>query len=495
MDLASADSLRWYLAELLLAGGCIAVLMLDVTTRLRERLGDVALVVVALAAVAVGFATGGDQGWLFGRMIVLDAFGSFFKLMIALAAMGAIWMSTRSRELEGEHPGEYYAVLLASTLGMFTMATASNLLTAYLGLEFVSLTSYVLAGFRRRDPRGAEASLKYLLYGGTASAMMLLGFGFLFGLTGTLEFGLLGEKLGVALANSSNTSVVFLSLVMVLAGMGYKIAMVPFHQWSPDVYEGSPLPVAAFLAVGSKTAGLALLVRFFYSALSTASGDGFWTTLPRIEWPALVTALAIVTMTVGNLTALRQTNLKRLLAWSSVAHAGYLLMGFVTLSDDGLKAMLFYVVVYYLMNLGAFATLLLLVNQTGREDLESLRGLAWRGGALPAVAMALFLFSLAGLPPLAGFVGKVYLFAAVVEKELWVLAGAAALNSVVGLYYYARVVRAMFLEQPEEGDPTVDIDAEGGVLVAILLAGTVGFGLYWAPVISFAERSIVFFGG
>jgi NADH-quinone oxidoreductase subunit N len=383
MGLESADSLRWYLAELTLAAGSILVLLLDATTRRKDRLGDIALLVVAGAALAVGFSTGADQGFLFHRMLVLDAFGTFFKLMLSLAAMGVIWMSTRSRELEGEHPGEYYSILLASTLGMFTMATAVNLLTAYLGLEFVSLTSYVLTGFLRGSSRGAEASLKYLLYGGTASAMMLVGFALLFGLTGTLEYGAFGGKLAVALAAPGNSSLVFLALVMVLAGFGYKIAMVPFHQWTPDVYEGAPLPIAAWLAVGSKSAGIALLVRFFYSALSTSAGDGSWATLRGIEWPTLVSVAAILTMTIGNLTALRQTSAKRLLAWSSVAHAGYMLMGFVTLSDDGLRAMLFYIVVYTLMNLGAFVVLMLVVAQTGSEDIDDLRGLAWRAARLP----------------------------------------------------------------------------------------------------------------
>jgi NADH-quinone oxidoreductase subunit N len=202
----------------------------------------------------------------------------------------------------------------------------------------------------------------------------------------------------------------------------------------------------------------------------------------------------MVTMTLGNLAALRQTNIKRLLAYSSIAHAGYTLMGFVALTDDGLRAMLFYVVVYYLMNLGAFAVLLQVLNNSGREDIESFRGLAWRGGALPAAAMAIFLFSLAGIPPFAGFIGKFYLFAAVVDRQMWTLAVVAGLNSVVALYYYARIVRTMYLDLPVDGDPVMVADTHNSMLIGLLVLGTLVFGVYWAPVIDFADRSLFFVG-
>ncbi|MBI5505883.1 MAG: NADH-quinone oxidoreductase subunit N [Deltaproteobacteria bacterium] len=494
MDLSNADSLAYHVPELVLAGGSIVVLLLDLFTRLKARLGEVALLVVATSVLAVGFGAGADQGYLFNRMVALDSFALFFKLLLGFAALGAIWMSTGSRELDGEHPGEYYSILLASTVGMFYMASATNLLTAYLALEFVSLTSYILAGFLRHRARGAEASLKYLIYGGVASGAMLYGFSLLYALTGTLDFIELGHRLSTVAAVPGNGAILFIAVVLSLAGIGYKIAMVPFHQWSPDVYEGAPLPITAFLAVGSKAAGMALLIRFFYPALSSPAGDGTWIALHGVGWPALMSVVAMATMTVGNLTALRQQNVKRLLAYSSIAHAGYMLMGFVVLSDAGLRAILFYTVVYYLMNLGAFAVLLLVVNQTGREDIEAFRGLAWRGGAPAAIAMLIFLFSLAGLPPFAGFIGKAYLFAAVIEQKMWLLAFVAAANSVVGLYYYARVARAMFLDQPLAGDPEIAVDLSNGLLIGMLLAGTLVFGLWWTPIVNFADRSLVFFG-
>jgi NADH-quinone oxidoreductase subunit N len=362
---------------------------------------------------------------------------------------------------------------------------------AYLALEFVSLTSYILTGFIKGSRRSSEAALKYLIYGGVSSGAMIYGMSLIFGLTGSLDYAVIGERL---VAGAANGPIIFVALVLVLVGIGYKLAMVPFHMWAPDVYEGAPLPVTAFLAVGSKAAGVAMLIRFFYPGISAFAGDGTWIPIAGVDWPGFMVMIAMVTMTLGNLAALRQTNIKRLLAYSSVAHAGYMLMGFVVLTDDGLKAMLFYLVVYYLMNLGAFAVLMMVLNNSGREDMDGFRGLAWRGGALPAAAMAIFLFSLAGVPPFAGFIGKFYLFAAVIKQQMWALAIVAGLNSVVALFYYARIVRAMYLDRPRDDDPVMTVDMHTSALVGVLTVLTLVFGLYWAPVIDFAERSLLFYG-
>jgi len=491
VDLNSVQSLAYSLPEAILAAGVIGILMLELVVRRKSILGDLALLIAAAACLAGALQAGGPQGWLFNRMVALDSFATFFKIVLGLAAFGAIWMSLGSKELRDQHPGEYYVVLLSCTLGMFYMASATNMLMAYLSLEFVSLTSYILSGFMKRSRRAGEAALKYLIYGGVASGAMVYGMSLIFGLTGTLDYAQLGPRLA---AVDGSGPVVFVATVLVLAGVGYKIAMVPFHMWAPDVYEGAPLPVTAFLAVGSKAAGVAMLVRFFYPGISSLSTDGTWVPAGAVDWQSLMVMVAMVTMTLGNLAALRQDNVKRLLAYSSVAHAGYMLMGFVVLTNDGLQAMLFYLVVYYLMNLGAFAVLMMVLNNSGREDLQGLRGLAWRGGALPAAAMAVFLFSLAGIPPFAGFIGKFYLFAAVIDQHMWALAVVAGLNSVIGLYYYARIVRTMYLDQPVEGDPVMKIDGHNAMLVGALVLGTVVFGVYWSPVVSLATRSLLFIG-
>lgn len=491
MDLSNVQSLGYSWPEIILALGAVSVLMLDLVVSRKERLGELSMLIVGLACLASGLLAG-EAGWLFNRMVVVDSFAVFFKIVLGLAALSTIFLSLGSKELEGQHPGEYFSIVLACTLGMFYMASASNLLMAYLALEFVSQTSYILAGFLRHSQRSSEAALKYLIYGGVASGVMLYGISLIFGITGSLDYAIVGDAL---MAAEVEGPLLLIAVMLTLVGFGYKIAMVPFHMWSPDVYEGAPLPVTAYLSVGSKAAGIALMVRFFYGSLSQSMGDGTFATLPSVDWPTLVSVAAMVTMTVGNLTALRQTNVKRLLAYSSIAHAGYLMMGFVALSNSGLSAMLFYLVVYYLMNMGAFAVLLMVLNNSGREDIEAFRGLAWRGGALPAAAMLVFLFSLAGLPPFAGFIGKMYLFAAVVEQEMWLLALVAAGNSVIGLYYYARIARAMYLDEPLEGDPEMVADNYNSAFAGALVVLTVLFGVYWSPVINFADQSLVFFRG
>jgi len=288
---------------------------------------------------------------------------------------------------------------------------------------------------------------------------------------------------------------VFIALVLILVGVGFKVAVAPFHMWVPDVYQGAPIPVTAFLSVGSKAAGFAMLIRLFYPGLSEPGDGGTWTVLAGVDWPALVLVLSMVTMTIGNLAALGQQNVKRLLAYSSIAHAGYTLMGFVVLNDVGIRAMLFYLVTYYLMNLGAFLVVMVVANSTGREDIDGYRGLAWRGGTVPAVAMAIFLFSLAGIPPLAGFVGKFYLFAAVVESKLYLLAAVGFANTLVALYYYLRIVRTMFLDQPRGDEGVVALDTHNAFLLYFLAIPTIVLGIYWAPVIALAERSARFFLG
>ena len=296
------------------------------------------------------------------------------------------------------------------------MAEAANLLMAYLALEFVSLTSYILTGFLRHNRRSQEAALKYLIYGGVASGTMVYGMSWIFGITGSLDFGAINSALSAP--GHLPVLTVFIALVLILAGLGYKIASVPFHMWAPDVYTGAPIPITTFLAVGSKAAGFALLTRFFYPAISRLGAGGNWQPLNGVDWPQLLLVVCVITMTLGNLAALQQTNMKRLLAYSSIAQAGYALMGIVILTNDGIRAMLFYLFAYYVMDAGAFLVVMIVANATGREDIEAYRGLAWRGGAVPAIALAIFLLSLTGIPATIGFIGKFYIFAAVIRSQV-----------------------------------------------------------------------------
>jgi NADH-quinone oxidoreductase subunit N len=351
----------------------------------------------------------------------------------------------------------------------------------------------VLTGILRNNRRSQEAALKYLIYGGVASAVMVYGMSWIFGLAGSLDFSVINRSL-FRIGPSSGLTV-FVALVLVLAGMGYKIASVPFHMWAPDVYEGAPIPITTFLAVGSKAAGFALLTRFFYPAISHLTVDGRWEALRNVEWPQLLLVICAITMTLGNLAALQQDNLKRLLAYSSIAQAGYALMGFVVLSNDGVRAMLVYLFAYYVMDGGAFLVVMIVANETGREDIGVYRGLAARGGALPAIALTVFLLSLTGIPATVGFIGKFYIFAAAIRQQFYVLAVIGILNSVVSLYYYMRPVKAMFLEAPEPDAPPFKGEVWNYGLMGALALVTLLFGLYPPPIIEFADRSLHFFTG
>ena len=493
MDLGNLASLAYFYPELLLTAGALLLVLVDLILRDKSYLGEVALVITALVLLLIGLAPRSGGSWLFNRMLVYDPFAIFFRALIALAALAAVWMSIGSDEVKRCEQGEYYAVVIASTLGMFLMAAAVNLLMAYLALEFVSLTSYVLTGMLKRNRRSQEAALKYLIYGGVASGMMIYGMSWIFGLAGSLDFSVINREL--LAGGHGSTLAIFIALVLILTGLGYKVASVPFHMWAPDVYEGAPIPVTTFLAIGSKAAGFALLTRFFYPALSHLTESGSWEGLRGVEWPQLLLIICAVTMTLGNLAALQQDNLKRLLAYSSIAQAGYALMGFVLLSNDGLRAMLVYLFAYYVMDAGAFLVVMIVANATGREDLGAYRGLAARGGMAPAIALTIFLLSLTGIPATVGFIGKFYVFAAAMQQRFYILAVIGILNSVVSLYYYLRPVKAMFFEAPEEGAARCEVEFWNYGLMGLLAIATIVLGLYPQPMIDFANRSIHFFIG
>lgn len=492
MDPGNVESLLYIAPELVLVGTALALFLVDLVVRDTEHLGDIALGGLALALVAMALVPHELSGWLFGRMLFHDPFSSFFEVIIALSAMVTVWLSIGSAEVRRMSQGEYYGLLVSGAVGAILMGAAANLLIAYLAMELLSIVSYVLTGFVRHDRRSGEAALKYLIYGGVASGVMLYGMSWLFGLCGSLDLVVIH---GVLESGDPEPLTLFLALVLTLAGLGFKISMVPFHMWAPDVYQGAPIPVVAFLAVASKAAGLALLIRLLFPTFSAEGSGGAWHFLAGVDWPQLLLVLSAVTMTLGNLAALQQREVKRLLAYSGVAHAGYLLMGLVALSDQGLQAVLFYVIAYYFMNLGAFAVLVLVHNDSGTDTLDGFRGLAWRGGALPAVAMAVFLFSLIGVPPFVGFFGKFYLFAAVIEQKLYALALIGVLNSVVSVGYYFQILRAMFLDAAPEGAGTVASSLQERALILVLLAGTCIFGIWSGPLHGFARYSLQFFTG
>ena len=496
--LNNVESIRYFIPELILVAFASGVIIFGLVEREGNRrvtayLSLVGLLVTLIAVLVIGSV---DRS-LFLGMIRLDSFAVFFKTVILIATTATILFSMGSEELDPRTKGEYYAFLLAVTLGMFLMASSTHLLMIYLSIETVSLTSYILAGFLTRSPRSSEAAFKYIIYGAVASGTMLFGISLIFGLTGTADLIQVSERL-TELFNSGGDYqlAVLLSIIFILAGVGYKIASVPFHMWSPDVYEGAPIPITAFLSVASKSAGFALFIRFFYSGFGSAD------VLKSVDWSLMLAVISALTMTVGNLAALPQQNVKRLLAYSSIAHGGYLLMGGVLLTSDaateGLQAILFYLIVYLFMNLGAFFVVILIADKLGSETIDGYRGLVSRRGffaPLIAISMAIFLFSLTGIPPFSGFFGKWLLFAAVIKAAVikngfyW-LAIIGLLNSVVSLYYYVRIVKAMFLEASDETEP-LPFSVGNLALLLCFVIPTVLLGvLFWTPFSELSKASV-----
>jgi NADH-quinone oxidoreductase subunit N len=492
MDLKNVASLSFFYPELILSGTILLLIVLDLVARNKRGLAMIALLGSAAALIATFDLYGAQPGLLFHRMMILDNFSLFFKVVALAATILCIWMSLGSNEIKQVYQGEYYTLLLTCALGMLFMASSSNLLMAYLSLELVSLTSYVLTGFLPHNRRSSEAALKYLIYGGVASGTMIYGMSWIFGMTGSLDYG----AIQTALAQTEiNKAALFMAFVFIMAGFGYKIVFVPFHMWSPDVYQGAPTPFTAFLSVASNAAGIAIMIRFFFPGVSRMVPGGDWSFVSGVEWPHVLLFLSMITMTVGNLCALNQRNLKRMLAYSGIAHAGYMMMGLAVLNNDGLSAILFYVVVYLIMNVGAFLVVGMIANVTGDEDIETYRGLAWRGAVVPAVCLAVFLFSLTGVPPFAGFVGKFFLFSAVLKEggAFALLALVAAINSVISLYYYAKIIKTMFLDFPNPEDRTVSVAVYDFTLLIPLTVLTVIFGIYFSPLVQYTSKSLSFF--
>jgi NADH-quinone oxidoreductase subunit N len=497
VKIPSWADLQWWLPEVVLCLTFLVALVGDLMVRGRRPVVPFALSVLGLvtagvlAVVDTGAVMPAGGRAIMGDLVVVDGLAVFFRLLFVFAGLCTVLFAWTSEEIMGhrrENKGEFYVLTVLMTLAMMVMAEARDLLMLYLSMEAVGLTSYVMAGYMRTSLRSTEASLKYVIFGAVSSAIMLYGLSLLYGMTGSLQFS--GIR-AVLLGGGADPFGLLVAVVLILAGMSYKIAAVPFHFWCPDVYEGAPTPVAALFSVGPKAAGFALMIRFFYSTLAAGANPAASVTLIQaINWPLLVSIISAATMTFGNLVALRQTNVKRMLAYSSIAHVGYLLMGFVLLSDAGLAAILFYLLVYTLMNLGAFFFVVAVNNHLKSEELADYAGLGYR---LPwaGVMMVIFLASLTGVPPFAGFVGKLYLFTAVMDRQWFWLVIIAGLNSVISLYYYFRVVKVMWLSRPPEGaDSPLRLNWLQYVVLACLAIPTLALGLFFGEFKELADAGI-----
>lgn len=431
-----------------------------------------------LAAMAISFLFGqpGEPVTTLGGMVRFDWLGFFFKMLFMFA--GAVTALLFMENEKVGHRGEAYLLLLASLIGMNLMATSADLVMLYLAIETTSIPLYVLAGFMLGDAKSTEAGFKYLLFGAMTSTVMLYGFSLVFGFSGTTDIYQLASMFQTGgLSTASALGV----LALILVGLGFKVSIVPFHFWAPDVYDGSPTPVAGFLSTASKAAGFAVLVRLFFVAF-----PGY-----AESWTLVLAILAAITMTVGNLLALPQTNIKRLIAFSSIAHAGYAMIGVVALTQLGAASVVFYLAAYILTNLLAFGIVMAFSRVTGLEDIKDYSGLSRRNPAMALMMLAAFL-SLAGMPPFGGFVAKVFVFAAGIEAGYIWLVIVGIINSIIGVYYYLNVLKYVYLyrmpEQDEENH-LIPLPRPYTIALAILVIGVILIGTVFAPWFSWSDAA------
>jgi len=419
---------------------------------------------------------GGGVPTAFAGFLKTDGLAVFFKMVILLATLVTLLMTFRYLKAHPTaYPAEFLAILLFSACGASALASAQEVITLYISLETLTISSYILASFMKKDKGSNEAGMKYLLLGAFSSALLLFGFSYLYGLTGTTVIA----DMGKALAAQPASSLAVLAVILVIAGLAFKISLAPFHMWTPDVYEGAPTPVTAYLSVASKTAGFAAFVRLFWVGLD-APGLHY-------TWVGLFAVLAAISIILGNLEAIPQKNIKRLMGYSSIAQAGYITTGFLAGGQMGLTAVLFYLFVYMVANMGAFLAIVIVSAKTGSEQIEDFAGM-WKRSPLIGVVMLVCLLSLAGVPPFAGFAGKWYLFGAAISQGYTWLAMVGMVFSVVSLYYYLQVAKQALAVEPKDSSPIPMNLAEKAVLVlSVVLTITLGF---WpTPIMELAQSA------
>ncbi|MFN8627139.1 MAG: NADH-quinone oxidoreductase subunit N [Candidatus Binatia bacterium] len=485
MTMIAPPDISWIaiLPLLLVTGTALLTMLVDLWMQGPDRdalgwIGLAGLLATSVAAIAI---------WkthlsAFSGAVALDAYGLFFTLLFCGGSGLTLLMSMNYLEFTDIRTGDYYSLVLFATVGMLLMATATDLIVLFLGLEVMSVAVYALAGIWREQQRSNEAALKYFLLGAFATGFLLFGIALLYGATGSTTLGAIAAAIDGP--GATDKALITAGMALLLVGFGFKVAAAPFHLWTPDVYEGAPTSITALMAVGVKAAGFAAFARVFLHTFASLS----------VDWVTLLWVLAALTMTVGNVTALLQRNVKRMLAYSSIAHAGYLLVGMVAGRQFGGAAMLFYLVGYTLMTLGAFAVVAALGDRgQPNETLDDYAGIGFRYPSL-GLAMTVFMLSLAGVPPLVGFVGKFYIFSAAVRAGYVGLAVIGVLNSVISVYYYLGVLVRMYMA---EGAVAIPALSSRPYLVATLLlaaAGTVLFGVFPSPLYELARQSFLALG-
>lgn len=456
------------LAQRQIAKGQVGLAMLEARRRNVGLAAALGFLVVLVVTVLVTLPSIGN-GLIFGGMLRHDMMAFIFRVLFLFSGMVVALISMDSPTIGKQ--GEYYVVLVAAVLGMNLMAASADLIMLYLAVETTSIALYALAGFLREDSKSAESGLKYFLFGAFTSTIMLYGFSLLYGFTGQTNLYAIGEALTVS---AFPASTILFPLFMILVGLGFKISAVPFHFWAPDVYEGAPTPITAFLSVASKAAGFAVLIRVLMAAFPAQAE----------VWVQIIAALSAVTMTVGNLIALTQKNIKRLLAYSSIAQAGYILMGLAAFSGEGAAATLFYLGMYTLTNLAAFGAIVMVARISGSEAIADFSGLSRRAPGLALVLLVAFL-SLGGIPPLAGFFGKFYLFTAALNSQLVWLAVVGFINALISLYYYLVVLKVIYLNAPKD-EASYPVSRPAAVALWLCVMGVFVVGVLIGPWVNIA---------
>ena len=492
--MTNLQSLEFFIPELILTITILAALITDLFVKKSKTnmIGWVLGVGLVVVGLSVHNLSSAPPTTLFLDMIVIDPFSSFMKIVIILSTLLVIVASWVNDELEKYRKGEYFTIMGIMVMGLFLMTSSVDIIMLYISIEVVSIMSFVLAAYLKLDTRSNEAGLKYVIYGAFSSGVMLFGLSIVYGLAGSTNYFAIQDTLS-SLDGSANPALI-MALLMIFAGFGYKISSVPFHFWTPDVYEGSPSTITAYLSVAPKAAGFAMIIRFFHQVFSDSIGltsNAIGST--DLPWPEIIGVLAVVTMTMGNLVAIQQKSIKRMLAYSSIAHAGYMMLALPVLSMEAVESIMIYLFIYVFMNLGAFFIVIFVKNKTGGESFEDFEGLGWK---MPIVGafMTLFMLSLTGLPPTAGFVGKLYIFKTLVgagSEFLWLVI-AGGVNSVISLYYYFHVVKVMFLGGKRSDVITYPPSTMFGLMIFTAVPSLL-LGLYWNPLASWVKDSLVFY--
>ncbi|MCB9060516.1 MAG: NADH-quinone oxidoreductase subunit N [Halobacteriovoraceae bacterium] len=419
--------------------------------------------------------------YIFTNSLVIDQFSTILKIVMTLGTLGVVFINSYSKDIYQDLKTEFNALVLGVLVGGMLLASAANMLTLYIGIETLSILSYVLASLKKNDEYSSESGLKYVLYGGVSAGVMLFGMSHIYGVLGSISFNEM--FVNIAKMNTNNMLVLVPSFLLFFVGLGFKIACAPFHMWSPDVYEGSPIPVTTFFSIVPKIAGIAAILRITFYITQVSS-------VLSTSWIGVLQLGAVMTMIVGNVSAIGQKSVKRMLAYSSIAHAGLMLLGVLVVDQTSARAIIFYSIAYLFMTLVAFIVTGHLSDEYGNDEFDRFNGLIKRY-PIVSLAMMVTLFSLAGLPPFSGFIAKFNIFAIVLEKKYYTLAVIAALNSVVSLYYYMKIVRLMVFKEPEGNAPIISFSLSNQIVILVLTFPILFLGLFWNWLIKIADGANV----